>query len=108
MPSLKRADFLEEQKNRYLDRAQASQDARLTGVRLDRADLDGDGKIRGASELDKLFTEIDRFDHDGSLASVSLSGTVSSMIAAVREGTKPNPAGTLGDAALRAAFPNGA
>lgn len=107
MPTLKRADFLNEQQNRTLDRASAASDPRLAGVRLNVADLDGDGKIRGRAELDKLFTEIDRFDHDGNASTVSLSGQVAGMVAAVRERSVASPPGTPADAAMRAAFPNG-
>lgn len=50
----------------------ASADSRLAGIDVTKADLDGDGEIKGARETSALFTEVDKIDHDQNSNSIEL------------------------------------
>ncbi len=106
MPTLRRPQFVQELSGKVIDRSAAAQDPRLAGVRLDRADADGDGLIRGAGELSRLFTELDKFDVNGSSNSVD-TAQVATQLAALREAAVTPASGMPLDPALRAAFPAG-
>lgn len=64
--SLTRQQFLQALRDRAVDVTQAQSEGALAGVNVARADLDGDGRIAGETELSALFDQIDRFDEDGS------------------------------------------
>lgn len=66
---LTRKEFQEKHANQNLDLKKV--DA-ATQAAVAKADLNKDGKVAGAKELDALFSQIDRFDKDGSAASVAL------------------------------------
>ena len=71
MPTtIKRSEFNRMLESKALDVGQAKSDGRLSGVNVAKADLDGNGKIQGRAETDQLFSEVDRFDRDGSYQSV--------------------------------------
>lgn len=55
-----------------LDVAVLSRDARLKGVDLKKADLDGDGKIEAGKEARALFAVLDKLDTDKSARSLQL------------------------------------
>ena len=71
--TLTRTRFVQQLQGASIDVAQAQADERLSGVNVRSADLDGDGKIKGEAEAKKLFSEIDRFDRNGSSSSVALT-----------------------------------
>jgi len=69
MPKLTRKEFVDAHANQNLDLKKldkASKDAVV------KADLNKDGKISGATEMNALFSQVDRFDKDGFAASVAL------------------------------------
>ena len=70
MPTIQRSDFNRLLADKTLDKAQLAQDPRMAGVNLDKVDLDGDGKISGAAEMDKLYLAVDNFDRNGTYASM--------------------------------------
>ena len=65
--------FTQALKNKSIDVAEAKNDARLTGVNVERADVNHDGQITGDTETGALFKEIDRFDRNGDANSVRAS-----------------------------------
>ena len=73
--SVERADFVREFKDHALDIAEAAESQPSPGVEraLRRADYNGDGRLRGGAEYSRLFTELDRFDNDGSYHSMRIS-----------------------------------
>lgn len=71
MTKIKRSEFLQEMQNKSIDVQEARQ-GRLGEVDLQRADINGDGKISGRQEMDKLFLAMDKFDRDGSYQSMRL------------------------------------
>ncbi len=109
---LTRADFVQSLQDKTLDVRAAQADARLAGVDVAKADLDGDGAIAGAAEAAALFREVDRYDRNGDAGSIALTGvggaaTRAAAIAAalqaraVFEVSEPR---ALGDAALGTAL----
>lgn len=70
MSTLTRNDFLQQTAGRSIDLSEARPDSALSGVDLDRADLNHDGKLSGRRELRQAFHEVDRFDHDGHYGSI--------------------------------------
>lgn len=73
MSKITRKDFVASNasKNINLKKAEAAA-LKATGLDLAKADLNKDGKLSGAREMDALFTQVDRFDRDGSLGSMAL------------------------------------
>jgi hypothetical protein len=72
MANITRQQFNQALSGKSIDINQAQQDSRLSRVNMRRADLDGDGKIAGDQEIDKLYLEVDRFDNNGSYGSMRL------------------------------------
>lgn len=70
MTTIRRSDFVNGLANKALDVGTAKKDAAFQGVKVESADLDGDGKISTAAEAEKLFKLIDAFDRNGDAASV--------------------------------------
>jgi len=70
MPEIKRSDFNKALQGKSLDVDQLKQDQRLGGMNVDKADINNDGKISGSAETDALYLEVDRFDKNGSYASM--------------------------------------
>lgn len=85
---IQRSDFLQTLKGSELDVKTAEGDARLKAVLPANADLDGDGKITGEAEIDRLFTQIDSFGRTPDSQAVALTG--------------PDGRGTQAAAAMRA------
>ena len=77
MGTLRRSDFVSGLANKALDVQTAKADAALKDIKVEAADLDGDGKITTAAEAEKLFKLIDAFDHDGNAASIPRSSFAS-------------------------------
>ncbi len=75
MTRLARDNFLARQAGRFIDLDEANRNPTLgrdVKARLQRADLNRDGKISGTREMDKLFTELDQLDRDGSHHSIDV------------------------------------
>lgn len=89
---LSRTDFVNSLENTRIDVNDAQGDLK---AQLQRADLDGSGDVAGAAEAQRLFTELDRFDNDGSASSIR-----------THNGTAPTKAGVLADQARQIAKPN--
>jgi hypothetical protein len=70
MPTIQRTDFNRQLQDKTLDVAALAQDPRMAGVNLDKVDLDGDGKISGRVEVDRLYLQVDNFDRNGTYASM--------------------------------------
>ncbi|HEY3445528.1 MAG TPA: peptidoglycan-binding domain-containing protein [Myxococcales bacterium] len=109
MTNLRRSDFVSGLANKALDVGTAKKDAAFQGVKVESADLDGDGKIATAAEAEKLFKLIDAFDHNGDAASVlrdnadgslTRSGTMAERALALAVPVAPQ----IKDAALSKAF----
>ncbi len=66
---LTRKEFLEKHANQNLDLKKVDP---ATRTAVAKADLNKDGKVAGAKELNALFSQVDRFDKDGSVATVAL------------------------------------
>jgi len=73
LPDIKRTDFNRSLQNKSLDVNELKQDQRLSGVNVDKADINKDGKIAGAAETDALYLEVDRFDKNGTYSSMDTS-----------------------------------
>ena len=114
--TLYRGQFLKQMKGKSIDVHDAQQDVRLAGVELGYADKNGDGQIKGRTEMKRLFRKIDDFDVNGSYWSVRLKKNglptaVAPMVDAVRalaDAGTGGPSLALADKALAAAFPGGA
>jgi len=83
MTKLTRNQFINQLRQRQIDlsavaRDQSLPDAIKQAVR--RADIDGDGKISTRAEASKLFTELDRFDRDGSYHSLLQTGAIARLL----------------------------
>lgn len=108
MGSIRRSDFVSGLADKSLDVGTAKRDATLRDLRVESADLDGDGKIATTAEAEKLFKLIDAFDRDGSAATVAreaADGTLTKAGAlAERALALAVPRPSLGDAALANAF----
>lgn len=75
MPSrLERADFIAKLQGRSIDLTAADADPQLRSVLPFKADLDADGVIAGAGELDALFTQIDSFGREPTATGTDLVG----------------------------------
>jgi peptidoglycan hydrolase-like protein with peptidoglycan-binding domain len=109
---LSRSEFTQSLQNKKIEVGPAQNDPALAGVNVARADLNGDGKVAGATETAALFKEIDRFDNNGDASSVNLTdaqgnATRAANVAnalkarAVFDVADPR---ALGDAALRNAL----
>ncbi|MCB9653709.1 MAG: hypothetical protein H6729_06220 [Deltaproteobacteria bacterium] len=70
--TLSRNEFTTQLKSTSMDVSTLEKDARLKGVDIASADLDGDGKISGSKEQKALFKSLDHFDTDGKSKSVRL------------------------------------
>lgn len=73
--TVSRSTFTQLLQGKALAVREAQQDARLQGVNVARADLNRDGNIGGDTEAAALFKELDRFDRDGSAATMRVLGT---------------------------------
>jgi hypothetical protein len=62
--TLDRQDFVRQMGSAQFSVRGLEGDLRMTNVDVAKADLDKDGKIAGAQEIDALFTEVDKLDHD--------------------------------------------
>lgn len=71
MTSIKRQDFVQSLDGKQVDVARAKADPRLSGVAVEKGDLNRDGQVRGAAEASALFSEVDRFDRNGDGNSVA-------------------------------------
>ena len=83
MPKIGRKAFVQEMKDKTINVNKAKQSV-LGKTNLNKADLNHDGKITGAKEMDKLFLQIDTFDHDGSYHSMNMTGDVKNMVTTAR------------------------
>lgn len=82
-------------------------DPSLQALRLSACDVDRDGVLSSRTELDRLFTELDRLDNNGNRDSVRLGDpgaptAVSLALDAVEQAAEPT--GALRDVALANAF----
>ncbi len=68
-----RGEFLQEMAGKSISLKEARGDQLLSKIDLERADLNGDGKISGEKEMKKLFLEMDKFDRDGSYNSMKIA-----------------------------------
>ncbi len=121
MAKLTKTAFLAEMSGKAIDTT--ATDPRLGSLKVARADLDGDGQVAGAAEMGRLFKELDRYDWNGSRASIATTNWWGATTSAGRKlaGLRtlatdpivsPPPQPTTGsgepaDYALRAAFPFG-
>lgn len=107
---LTRSDFTQSLQDKSIDVAEAARAPELTGLDVKKADLDGDGRISGATEAAALFREVDRFDRNGDAASIATvtpegaptrAAVLASALSARAVFDVREP---LSDAALRTAF----
>jgi len=79
MPKINRADFIANKAASSIDLKKLGQNktaqdalgsAGMKVADVAKADLNKDGKISGQAEMNALFTQVDRFDHDGNVGSV--------------------------------------
>ena len=73
---VKRSTFVNNYKNKEISLEQIQQDRHITSDvkrSFQRADLNRDGAIKGTSEADRLFTELDSHDRNGDRNSVRLT-----------------------------------
>ena len=67
---------------------------------LKKADVNGDGVIKGAKEVDKLFTHLDNYDQNGKLNSVDASrAPMARMTEAIATAALRGNGGSTGSAA---------
>lgn len=94
MTSIRRQDFIRQHSaqdidlGKLRDNASARRALEEAGASVDdiaRADYNGDGRISGENELDKLFDQVDRLDRDGNAATV----------VSVDRAGQPTPAGKV-------------
>lgn len=71
MTTVRRQDFVASNRQRETPVAAVAADPALAGLDAARADLDGNGVIRGDREHDALFTRVDAFDRNGDRRSVA-------------------------------------
>jgi len=71
MTTVRRQDFVASHRQREIPVASAAADPALQGLDVARADVNGDGFIRGDQEFTALFRRVDAFDRNGDAASVS-------------------------------------
>ena len=81
---LTRNEFLRTLKDTTIDLRRAEGDARLAPVLPKNADLDGNGKISGQAELDRLFTQLDSFGRNAAAQATALTGEDGKGTAAAR------------------------
>jgi peptidoglycan hydrolase-like protein with peptidoglycan-binding domain len=114
--TLRRTDFVASLRNKSLDVNTARNDPALAGLPVARADLDANGRVEGDAEADRLFTEVDAFDRNGSRASITSAqadGTATQAGRMARRAVElattitPPAAPSLRDAGLQAAFGDG-
>ncbi len=77
MTRLTRETFLERFAGKAIDLAELAKDQSLTPelrARIAQADANGDGKIAGRRELERLFSGLDELDRDGSRHSLDVGG----------------------------------
>jgi hypothetical protein len=67
-----RSDFNRALSNASIDVKQAESDPALKGAIPQKADLDHDGKIQGAAEIDQLFTQVDSFGRNAAATDTTL------------------------------------
>lgn len=103
MPTVRRSDFIARNRGRELSVAAARSDTTLAALKVEKADLNGDGYVRGDREMDALFSRLDDFDVNGDRHSVNASaGTrVLDLLTSLQRKTQaatvaPAP-GTFGD-----------
>lgn len=97
MSRVTRSDFATALHDAPLDPSLLEADPRTAGLGLERADRDGDGRIR-EGELDRVFDALDRLDgrRDGSIATRARRGVAGDALAGVlasagRRGEATNP-----------------
>jgi hypothetical protein len=114
MTKLTRKDFVTSHGASSIDLNKLKQDKAAqdglskAGVSVDqlaKADLDKDGKISGAKEMDALFSQVDGFDHDGSAQSVMVldpagNPTAAGKVLAALDPTFQSKTQAVADAAL--------
>ena len=92
MSRIRRSDFIDTNRNKQLDLNKLGQDpqardalrqAGLSEGRVQKADINGDGFVRGRREMSALFSQIDHVDRDGSYGSIA---TTDASGAATRSG----------------------
>ncbi len=102
MPSISRAEFKSQYRNKQISVVEALQNTELKNLDLKGADLNGDGHIRGDNETQQLFNSLDSFDKDASPDTLN-TGTADSpsqvgrMYRALQAQTCPIPANKVGD-----------
>lgn len=82
-----RSGLVAQLKNSVLDLAQLTRAGGLPRHILgaaQRADLDGNGEVSGSREADRLFTELDRFDRDGSYHSLQRTQEIDQLLGHAR------------------------
>ena len=73
MPTITRQSFNQHLEGKSLDVDALKADPRLAGLDIDKADINGDGKISGPKETDKLYLEVDNYDRNGTYSSMDAS-----------------------------------
>jgi hypothetical protein len=73
MSTLTRAEFVSKLKNSTVDLNKLDGLSNSAKAQLRQADANGDGKVRGTNELNRLWKAVDNFDTNGSRNSVNTS-----------------------------------
>lgn len=86
---INRSEFIQQLEGKRVSLDKVNDDPTLTNSqksRLRRADLNRDGFIEGAREAERLFTEMDHYDRNGSRGSIETtsSGSIARVADAVR------------------------
>lgn len=73
MSTLSRSSFVSTLKRSSIKLADLDGLSSSQQAALKKADVNGDGRIKGSAELDRMFTQLDTFDKNGKLSSVNTS-----------------------------------
>lgn len=81
--SLSKANFLRHMNNKSIELADVRANANInanTKSAVNRADLNGDGKVSGSREAERLFKNLDHFDRNGSYYSIHETSSVRALM----------------------------
>jgi hypothetical protein len=98
MPNrISKSDFINQLQNNSISLHDIANDRRIPARELaaaESADLNRDGKISGSAEATRLFTNLDRYDNDGSYNSMYLTNSTSAILGHARPLSAPAPSPT--------------
>jgi len=93
MVRISREQFRQRLADRPLDLARVAADSQLSveiKQAAQRADLDASGQVDGTAETNALFSELDRFDRDGSPNSLRQTPEIGRLFDLSGSGSRPN------------------